>query len=182
MEEPEFDSPHPYEREAKGEVLDAKVWEEKSGMEILQGHISGDVPLPPIAHLTGVRPVGGSEGTSTFRLPTSPWFCVPHGNIQGGLVALIADHALTGAIGTTIPAGGGYAALDLKLNLVRPVAPDTGDLEAVGRIVSRGRRTAVATAEVRNAEGKPVAIAMSSGAIVDRPVTSLRPLSAVEEN
>lgn len=43
----------------------------------------------------------------------------------------------------TLPAGAGYATLEIRVNLARPVQPGTVVLRSVGRVVHRGRRTAL---------------------------------------
>jgi uncharacterized protein (TIGR00369 family) len=59
---------------------------------------------------------------------------------------------------TTLPAGSGYTTLELKVNLVRPISAETGEIRCEGTVVHRGSR--VATAEgrvVRTADGKLLA-------------------------
>ncbi|HEX2240817.1 MAG TPA: PaaI family thioesterase [Actinomycetota bacterium] len=174
--EPEFDTPHPYERPVDGEVLAPEIWEEMDGLQLLKAQIAGDLAPPPIAMLTGMRPVEASEGKAVFVLPASLWLCSPLGYLEGGAIALLADTALGCAVQTTVPAGNGYAALDLRVNFTRPVPPDGRELTAVATVVHRGRNIALATAELVNADGKRVAFASASVAIVDRPVTRDRPL------
>jgi len=152
-----------------------------SGLDILRAMIADELPWPPVSHLTGIHPTAVDVGEATFRLPLSGWLRAPHGNVQGGVIALVADHAITCAIQSTVPAGAGYGSLDLKVNFIRPVPADGTHLESRGRILTRGRRTAVATADVVNAEGKTVAVATGSAVIVDRPVTKERPISSVDE-
>lgn len=179
--EPKFDSPHPYERPVEGEMLAAEVWEEMDGLQILKAQIAEDLPPPPIAMLTGLRPIEASEGRATFVLPASPWLCSPLGYLEGGTIALVADTALGCAVQTTVPAGHGYASLDLRVNFTRPVSPDGRDLTAVAAVVHRGRNIALATAEVLNADDKRVAFATASVAIADRPVTAHRPGASIAE-
>jgi uncharacterized protein (TIGR00369 family) len=85
-------------------------------------------------------------------------------------VALLADHAIGGAVHTTVPAGTSWATLDLKVNFLRPVPPDGRPLAARATVVHRGRTIAVATAEVRTADDKVAALATGSVMILpDRP-------------
>ena len=96
-------------------------------------------------------------------------------------MALVADAAIASAVQTTVPAGGGYASLDLKVYFTRPVPADGQDLVAKGRVINRGRKVAVATSEVTNAAGKRVAVAMGSVLLVDRPVTARTPVDVLVE-
>ena len=52
--------------------------------------------------------------------------------------------------------------MDLKVYFLRPVEPDGRELTAVGTTVSRGRTVVISTADVRDADGKAVALAMGS--------------------
>ncbi|MDQ3940463.1 MAG: PaaI family thioesterase [Actinomycetota bacterium] len=179
--EPSYDGPHPFEREAQGELVPVDEWRGRSGLEILEGHADESLPRPPIHYLTGLRPTGWSDGTCSFVLPATQWLTPPHGNIEGGAIALVADSAIAGAIQTTVPAGHGYATLDLKVYFTRPVPPDGTELTATAEVINRGRNMAIASCRVTNSEGKKVALASGSGLIVDRPVTSRHPIAVADE-
>lgn len=160
---PEPGTPDPYERpEVGGEVIAPEVWERLSGLEILRAQVAGELPLPPLHHLTGLRPVAASEGEATFVLPCHEWLCSPLRTIEGGTTAMLADSALVSAISTMAPAGTSVAAIDLKVNFLRPAFPDGRELRAVGRVRHAGRTIAVAEADVVDADGKAVAIATGS--------------------
>jgi uncharacterized protein (TIGR00369 family) len=181
-EEPEYPTPHPYERPADGGVLSHEVWATHSGLEIMKKHLADELPRPPLHYLTGLRPVAAEEGSATFVLPATLWLCPPHGQVLGGAVAMVADAAIAAAVQTTVPAGGGYASLDLKVYFTRPVPADGQDLTAEARVVNRGRKVAVATSEVTNAAGKRVAVASGSVLLVDRPVTARTPVDVSAAN
>lgn len=174
-EEPEYPDPHPFERPAHGRIVPAEEWRKRSGIEILEGLREGALPRPPIHYLTGLWPTSFSEGTSTFTLPTSQWLAAPHGGMHGGAIALLADSAIAGAIQTTVPAGSGYAMLDLKIYFTRPAPCDDTELTAKAVVVNRSRSMAIGTCEVLNPSGKRVAVASGSALIVDHPITCSPP-------
>ena len=155
-------SPDPWERPVLGDVLGQDVWASRSGLAVLQAQIAGELPCPPIQHLTGLRPVAAAPGEAVFALPCHEWLCSPLGTVEGGTIAMLADSALVSAIQTTAPPGTAVAAIDLKVNFLRPVRPDGRDFRAVGRVRHAGRTIAIAEADVRNADGKVVAIATGS--------------------
>lgn len=163
---PVHETPDPYLRPVEGETLPPSVWQERSGLEVLQACIDGDLPAPPIYYLTGMRPVSAGDGEATFVMPASEWLNSPLARVQGGAIAWLADSALSCAVQTIVPAGTTYVTLDLKVNFLRPVAADGRDLTAHGKVVHRGRTLAIANAEVLNAEGKKVAF--GSGTIMLR--------------
>jgi uncharacterized protein (TIGR00369 family) len=166
--------PDPYAQPPLGEVLPDELWERMSGLEILRAQLQGELPLPPIHHLTGLDITAASVGEATFAMPASEWLCAPaRGRVQGGAVALLAEAALSGAALTVTPAGTALAPIDLKVNYLRPLPADGRRAVADGRVVQRGRRMAVATSEVRDADGRPVAIATGSALLLPGRPASL---------
>ena len=118
----------------------------------------------PIELLTGLRPVTAADGRCTYALPASQWLCAPPpGRVQGGMVAMLAEAALDGALQTKAPPATTYAPVDLKVNFLRPLASDGAEARAEANAVHSGRRIAVANAEVRDAAGRPIAVATGSG-------------------
>jgi len=176
--EPDWPSPHPYEREVQGVVQPQSVFDTLSGLEVMRGCVTGELGRPPISHLLGLRPTAVEEGVSEWALPATEWLCSPvEGRLYGGAIAYFAGNACDGAITTTAEPGTAIAPVDLKVYFLRPVSPDGRDLTARGRVMHRGRRVAIASAEVFDAAGKLVATAVSSSMILPgRPVTIVRPL------
>ena len=78
---------------------------------------------------------------------------------------MLADTALSCAIIASTPAGTAVAAMDLKVNYLRPAPADGRDLRAHGRVRHVGRTIAVAESEVTNADGKTAALATGSAMI-----------------
>jgi uncharacterized protein (TIGR00369 family) len=169
-------TPDPFQRPAAGSVLEQAVWERLSGLEVLAAQLAGELPPPPIHHLTGLTLTEAAVGEVTFTMPATQWLCAPpRGRIQGGAVALLAEAALDGAIQATLPAGTALAPIDLKVNYLRPLAADGRRAVARGHVQHAGRRIAVAGAEVRDADGRPVAIATGSARVLAGRAASLRP-------
>jgi uncharacterized protein (TIGR00369 family) len=159
---PGSDPEDPLRREVAGEVVPQEEFERRSGLEILRAVIDGELPRPPIHHLTGLGLLEAGEGEAVGVLPCSKWLSTSAGTIQGGFTAMLAEFAMTAAAFSTAPANTAVAALDFKVNYLRPVFPDGKDLTARARILHRGRTLAIASAELTNAEGKPVALATGS--------------------
>lgn len=167
-------TPDPFERPATGEILEQAVYDRMGGLEILRAQIAGELPAPPIAQLMGLRPLAADPGVATFSLPASEWLCAPpRGRVQGGCLALLAEAALIGAIQTRVAPGTAVAPIDLKVNYLRPLAADGRPAQAVGCVLHAGRRIAVASSEVRDADGKPVALATGSAMLLPGRAASL---------
>ncbi len=158
---PDLDS-DPYRRPVTGEVLGQEVWDELSGLEIMEKQIAGELPLPPISHLTGLEPIEADSGVLTMRLPATEWLNSPANRIQGGAITMLADSALAGAVETMTPPGTALATIDIKVNFLRPVQADGRDLVATGRVEHAGRTLAIANAELFDADQRRVAIATGS--------------------
>ena len=175
---PEATSPDPYERPVQGEVLSQEIWDRLSGIEVLRAQLSGELPMPPIHYLTGLRIASVDPEEVVFEMPSTAWLCAPRRErVQGGAVATLAESALSAALQARLPPRTALAPIDLKVNYLRPLAADGRIATATGSGVHAGRRIAVANAEVLNADGKPVAVATGSAMILpDRPAS----LGAVE--
>jgi uncharacterized protein (TIGR00369 family) len=165
-----YETPDPYQRPVRGEVLPNISLREMSGLDLLLGQIEGRLPPPPVHYLTGMRPTEVGDGTAAFALPASAWLTVGFGTVMGGFIALLAHSALMGAVLSTTPAGMSQLPLDIKINFLRPVFadPNGGELRATGRILHRGRSLSVASADVVGLDGRPVAMAMGTAREVPR--------------
>jgi uncharacterized protein (TIGR00369 family) len=161
-------TPHPYLRPVVGEVLARQVWERATGREVLEGQIAGTVPMPPIHHLTGIRPTAVGDGSAEFAMPASAWLTSGFRSVLGGFIAFLGYSALASAVQTTTEPGMAHVPVDLKINLIRPVFadPELRDLTASGRVIHRGRTLSVADAEVRGVDGKLVAVARGTSMLL----------------
>ena len=63
---------------------------------------------------------------------------------------------------STLAVGESYTSLDLTVKFLRPVTVDSGLLTCEGTVIQRGRRTALAQAQLTDAAGRLVAHATSS--------------------
>ena len=171
--EPEYETPHPYLRPVLGEALPQEVWEERSGLAVLEALLAGELPSPPTRYLMGLRLTGATPERARFSLPASQWLCPPTGRVQGGVIAMLADAALATAITTVTPAGAAMASIDLKVNFLRPGIADGRELVASGTVAHAGRSLCVAHSEVVNSDGKPVAVATGSAMIAPGRAASL---------
>lgn len=179
---PEYDGPHPFQRPPEGEVLPQETFDGMSGLEMMRAWERGDLPHEPLACLFGIELLAVGDGKVACSMPASQWFTTAGGTFYGGAIALLADHALNGAVHTTVDAGTSYATLDLKVNFLRPVIPDGRPLEARASVVHRGRSIAVATVEVLTADAKTAALANSSTMILPaRPWRPGEPTAPIDE-
>jgi uncharacterized protein (TIGR00369 family) len=158
-------SPDPYLRPPEGAVLGAEI-EELSGYEVWRRCASGELDPPPLYHLTGARPVAVEEGRVTWTMPASPWLCSPTGFVEGGFLVYLADCAVAAASATLAPARTACAPIDITVKFIRPAPPDGRLLTATGHVVNHGKTLSVASAQIRNADGKLVATALGSAMLL----------------
>jgi uncharacterized protein (TIGR00369 family) len=162
FDSPPSDPPDPYRRPPPDGVIGQDVWSELSGAQILERQLKGELPPPPLHHLTGLTLTEFGEGWARFTMPCTEWLASPTGRLQGGAIAMLADFAMLAAVQTTTAPGLAFAGLDLKVNFLRPVEPADDVLEAYGEIVHSGRTLAITRATVTNSERKPVVLATGS--------------------
>jgi uncharacterized protein (TIGR00369 family) len=162
FDSPSSDPPDPYRRPPPDGVIGKDVWSELSGAQILERQLKGELPPPPLHHLTGLTLTEFGEGWARFTMPCTEWLASPTGRLQGGAIAMLADFAMLAAVQTTTAPGLAFAGLDLKVNFLRPVEPADDVLEAYGEIVHSGRTLAITRATVSNSERKTVVLATGS--------------------
>ncbi len=168
------ETPDPYLRPAVGETIETHL-ETISYGAMFAKLATGELPAPPMCNLFGLEPTEHSPGTTTWKMPASPWLNNAFGVVYGGALALLADSAIAGATWMTMDPGQVLASLNLHLYFFRPVIADGRDMTARGKIERSGRALRVASAEVHDAAGNLVAMATGSSKIVsDRP-PSLEP-------
>jgi uncharacterized protein (TIGR00369 family) len=179
---PEYDSPHPFQRPAEGEVIPQEIWDRMSGLEMNAAWKKGELPSAPLTNLLGCRDFDYGEGFFEMTVPASQWWTIAGGTFYGGAIALFVDYAMNGAVHTTLPAGTTWGTLDLKVNFLRPPVPDGSDLRVRGTVLHRGRTIAITSGEVRGPDGKTIALANGSAMLLpDRPWLPSAPAAPIDE-
>jgi uncharacterized protein (TIGR00369 family) len=100
----------------------------------------------------GIHLLEADAGRVVFTMPASGWLCQEYGTVFGGAIALLGMSAASAAVQTTAERGTRFTALDMKINLLRPVQPDGEPLVATGTVLHRGRRLAIGTSEVHHGD------------------------------
>jgi uncharacterized protein (TIGR00369 family) len=139
-----------------------------SGMDYLQKILRGELPPPPIAELMGFRLAELSEGHAVFKVTPEEYHYNPIGVVHGGVAATLLDSAMGCAIHSTLPAGAAYTTLEIKVNYIRALTVETGEVSGEASIIHLGGRTAVAEGRVVDAQGKLYAHATTT-CIIFRP-------------
>jgi acyl-CoA thioesterase len=115
-----------------------------------------------ILNLLGMKIVAAESGIGRVSIQVDERLMHPQQIVHGGVIFTLADTAMSMALISVLPAGTRFGTLEAKINFMLPVR--TGELLAEGKIVHKGRSTAVLEATVFNiAEGEQQAIAKVLG-------------------
>ncbi|MFS8198266.1 PaaI family thioesterase [Streptomyces sp. CWNU-52B] len=133
-----------------------------TGLDFLRDIVAGRLPGPPIAATLGFALEEVEHGRAVFALAPGEEHYNPIGSVHGGVYATLLDSAAGCAVQSVLPQGMAYTSLDLTLKFLRPITVDTGKVRAVGTVLSSGRRTALAQAELLDSTDRLLAHATSS--------------------
>lgn len=130
----------------------------------------GEGQTPPIHHLTGLTPVEAGFGTTTFRMPVTPWLqtTVP-GVMVGGVIAFLADGPLGTAIMTVLPPLAYMTTSDLSLSFLQPGTLESGTLIGRARLIHGGRSVALSEVTIEDGLGRYLAHGTSRGFLLTAP-------------
>ena len=118
----------------------------QDGLSFLQGMIAGKYPPPPITETLGFTLVEVEHGRAKFAGMPSFKFYNPINVVHGGWAATLLDSALGCAVHSTCAKGEAYTTLEVKVNMVRGITKDTGEVFSEARILHRGRTMGTAEA------------------------------------
>lgn len=125
----------------------------RSGLEVLQAMLRGELPYPPIARTLDFQLLEVGEGRAVFQGTPGPAHLNPMGGIHGGWYATLLDSALGCAVHTMMPPGRGYTTAELGVNLVKAIGPKVQRVRAEGRVLHCGRQLATAEAKLVGPDG-----------------------------
>ena len=130
---------------------------------------TASLPAPPILSTVGFELDEVEEGRVVFALEPGEHHYNPIGSVHGGVYATVLDSATGCAVHSVLPAGVGYTSLDLNVKFLRGMTTGTGRVTCEGRVVQRGRRTALAEATLTDAQGRLLATATSTCLLFELP-------------
>jgi uncharacterized protein (TIGR00369 family) len=107
-----------------------------------------------MARLMNMRLVEVEEGRAVFAVEPDERHYNGLGIAHGGLAATLLDSALGCAINTVMPAGRVFTTLEMKLNYVRPMRRETGEVRCEAEVLHAGGRVATAEGRIVDSSGK----------------------------
>lgn len=138
----------------------------RSGLQMLQDFIAGDVEHPMAATLN-FRPVEAAVGVVTWEARPDDRHLSSRGVVHGGYLAALLDSVTGSAIASHVEAGVDYVTVDLAVKMIRPVQSGAV-LRAEGRSLSVSRRLGTAEASVHDANGRLIGTATAT-MLITRP-------------
>ncbi|MFJ8684713.1 PaaI family thioesterase [Streptomyces anulatus] len=151
-------------------AIPAQAAARMAGLDFLREVQAGRLAAPPVGRTLDFALDEVEHGRAVFSLAPGEEHYNPIGSMHGGVFATLLDSAAGCAVQSTLPQGMAYTSLDLTVKFLRPVTVDTGRVRAVGTVVSGGRRTALAQAQLLDAADRLLAHATSSCLLFPVPV------------
>ena len=141
----------------------------KTGLQVMQGLLSGELPYASIAKTLDFTLIEVSEGQAIFQGAPGLNHMNPLGTVHGGWFATLLDSALGCAVHTMMPPGRGYTTADLSVKLVKALTPKVQRVRAIGQVVHCGRQLATAEARLVGPDGTLYAHASTACLVFEMP-------------
>jgi len=126
----------------------------KTGLEILQAMLSGEIPYAQIADTLDFALIEVGDGRAVFQGTPQLKHYNPNGTVHGGWYATLLDSALGCSVQCSLPAGRAYTTVEFGMNIVRAASHRSGPLRAIGTVLHSGRQLATAEARIVDPDGK----------------------------
>jgi uncharacterized protein (TIGR00369 family) len=125
-----------------------------SGLEYLRKLMTGELPPSGMVQLLNLKLVEVSEGHAVFTVQPDERHYNGLGIAHGGLAATLLDSALGCAINSMMPAGRIFTTLEMKINYVRPMRRERGEVRCEANVIHAGERVALAEGRITDQDGK----------------------------
>ncbi|MBE2262651.1 MAG: PaaI family thioesterase [Burkholderiaceae bacterium] len=139
----------------------------KSGLEVMQAMLRGEVPHAHIARTLNFTTIEISKGVAIFQGTPQIEHFNPLGSVHGGWFATLLDSALGCAVHTMMPAGRAYTTAELSVNFVKAITLKVPRVRAEGRVIHCGRQLATAEARLVGPDGTLYAHATTTCLVFD---------------
>lgn len=128
-----------------------------SGLDQVRAMRDGRFGIAPMQALMNMRLVEAEDGLVVFTALPEEKHYNPRGSVHGAFTAAVLDSAMGLAVFTKLPAGAGQTTIEFKLNFIRPMFAQTGEVRGEGRVVHAGRTIATAEGRLVDCRGRIIA-------------------------
>ena len=125
-----------------------------TGLEYLAKIIAGEIRGVPIGETLGFRLVEAEKGRVLLVGNPDVRSYNLLGSVHGGWGAAILDTALALATLSTLDETQAFTTVDIRINYLRPLTVETGEVRAEGRQLQGGRRLSYGEARLTDRDGK----------------------------
>jgi uncharacterized protein (TIGR00369 family) len=139
-----------------------------TGLEYLRKIVAGEYAGLPIGEHLGFRIVAVEKGRVVLTGQPDRRSYNLLNSVHGGWTAAILDTAMALANLSTLGADMGFTTLDIRINYLRPITVETGEVRAEGTVIQGGRRVAYCEAKLVDSGGKLLAHGTGSCLILPR--------------
>jgi uncharacterized protein (TIGR00369 family) len=139
----------------------------RSGLQVLQAMLDGELPPAPIARTLDFILMEVAQGRAVFQGRPAFDHYNPLGTVHGGWIATLLDSAVGCAIHTALPAGKTYTTLELKVNYVKAVTERVSRVQAQAEVIHLGGRVGTAQARLVGPDGTLFAHASTTCLVMD---------------
>lgn len=128
-----------------------------TGLEQLEALRDERIGMAPMLALMNMRLLEVSKGRVVFSAVPEQRHYNPQGTVHGGFTATVLDSAMGCAVLTLLGPDTGHTTLEFKINLVRAIFEESGQLRAEAWVVHGGKRVSTAEGRLFTSDGKVVA-------------------------
>ena len=139
-----------------------------TGLEYLQKIVSGEYASLPIGEHLGFRVASVEKGRVVLVGNPDRRSYNLLNSVHGGWTAAILDTAMALSNLSTLASDQGFTTLDIRINYLRPITVETGEVRAEGSVIQGGRRVAYCEARLLDGAGKLLAHGTGSCLILPR--------------
>ena len=139
-----------------------------TGLDYLQRIISGEYAPLPIGEHLGFRIAAAEPGKVTIKGRPDERSYNLLKSVHGGWTAAILDTAMALSNLTLLGNDVTFTTIDIRINYLRPITVQTGEVTATGNVLQSGRKIAYVEAKLVDAVGKLLAHGTGSLLIMPR--------------
>jgi uncharacterized protein (TIGR00369 family) len=139
-----------------------------TGLEFLQKILGGEYAWIPIGEHLGFRLHQVERGRVVIAGRPDPRYYNLLNSIHGGWTAAVLDTAMALSNLSTLGPDQTFTTLDIRINFLRPITAETGEVRAEGAVIQGGRKVAYCEAKLRDLGGKLLAHGTGSLLVLPR--------------
>ncbi|HEX4943261.1 MAG TPA: PaaI family thioesterase [Usitatibacteraceae bacterium] len=141
---------------------------EGTGLDYLRRMVAGEIASVPIGDTLGFRAIDVEHGRIVIAGTPDRRSYNLIGTVHGGWAASILDSAMALATLSSLDEHHLFTTLDIKINYVRGMTAETGEVRAEGRVLNAGRRVILSESKLTDSAGKLLATGQSTCLVIPR--------------